>query len=285
MAAEVFCIRNKFGYCKFGESCKYLHVNELCLKTNCDRSCSFRHPKECVYFKKYKNCKFGEWCRYDHQFCEKVSENSREYIKTIDGKYDEIMKEIVFLKTEILNLKETNSRLQYLLESQKSTKNVDTLMENNKNISENVIEIDDKFKCDRCNYQAKTERGLNTHIGKKHKQFMQIDGNLSSEDLSEDGDEFIDNNMELKVTFIDEDKISAEADLRKYYIGEIIPDYLEDIIFIEKESGEIYNGSDRCYNTGEFKIYTFTFKISKTFSWELIKNRMFTDKVKDLVII
>ena len=52
MTADVSCNRNKFGYCKFGETCKLLHINELCWNGDCDeRCCSFRHPKECMYFK------------------------------------------------------------------------------------------------------------------------------------------------------------------------------------------------------------------------------------------
>ena len=72
MAAEV-CTRNQFGYCKFRETCKFLHMNVLCSDEKCDQlSCSFRHPKECSFFKNYRNCKFGEWCKYDHKRCDKI---------------------------------------------------------------------------------------------------------------------------------------------------------------------------------------------------------------------
>ena len=91
--------------------------------------------------------------------------------------------------------------------------------------------------------------------------------------------------MEIKSTFIGEDEVSAEAELRKYYIGEIIPDYFEEIKLIDNESGETYDGPDSFYAGGNFKLYTFTFKISKKYSWEDIKTKMFTDKVKDLLLI
>ena len=72
-----------------------------------------------------------------------------------------------------------------------------------------------------------------THKGRKHKQVLQIDGDVSCEELCEDLNE-LDDELELKVVFIDEDKTSAEAELRNYYISEIIPNYSEDINFIEK---------------------------------------------------
>ena len=100
MAAEIFCNRNKFGYCKFGETCKFLHVNELCSNVKCDkRSCSFRHPKECLYFRKYKNCKFGEYCKYNHEICETNNENLSEYTKLIENFFYKITEEILYLKT------------------------------------------------------------------------------------------------------------------------------------------------------------------------------------------
>ena len=162
------------------------------------------------------------------------------------------------------------------------------------NKSQNVIEeditdsLDDKntdsslkFKCDCCGFQAKTEKGLKTHKGRKHKPFIQLDGNISSEDLEEQEKTY----MELKAIFVAEDEISAEADLRKFYIGEIISDYSEEIKLIENESGEEYDGLDSFYTKRKYKIFTFTFNISKKYAWEDIKKIMFTDQVKDLFII
>ena len=91
--------------------------------------------------------------------------------------------------------------------------------------------------------------------------------------------------MELKATFVAEDEVSAEADLRKYYIGEIICDYSEEIKLIENKSGKLYDGPDSFYTKRKFKIYTFTFNISTKYAWEDIKTKMFTDQVKDLFII
>ena len=88
------------------------------------------------------------------------------------------------------------------------------------------------FKCDQCGFVSSSKKGLKLHTGKLHKNMVQVDGNVSNEE----------NNNVFKVVFVAEDKVSAEAELREFYIGEIISNYSEDIIFIEDESGELYNG-------------------------------------------
>ena len=70
--------------------------------------------------------------------------------------------------------------------------------------------------------------GLKTHKGKKHKPFVQLDGNVSSDDL----DEQAKSGLELKVIFIGNDNISAEVELREYYIGEMDSEYSDNINII-----------------------------------------------------
>ena len=60
------CQRNKFGYCKYGQTCQLKHTNEICLNGNCDvKSCDKRHPKDCWWFKQFGRCKFT-FCAYNH---------------------------------------------------------------------------------------------------------------------------------------------------------------------------------------------------------------------------
>ena len=62
------CRNNKFGYCKFGEKCKFHHIDELCENKFCEvSSCENRHPKPCLYQRKYGQCKFSSYCRYSHE--------------------------------------------------------------------------------------------------------------------------------------------------------------------------------------------------------------------------
>ena len=61
------CRNNKFSYCKYGENCRFLHINEECDDNNCDISaCKKRHPKICRYFRDFRKCKYLDYCRYKH---------------------------------------------------------------------------------------------------------------------------------------------------------------------------------------------------------------------------
>ena len=42
------------------------HIDDDCDDSSCDKlNCIRRHPKECIYFRKYKRCKFDP-CKYLH---------------------------------------------------------------------------------------------------------------------------------------------------------------------------------------------------------------------------
>ena len=68
MATQNVCRYFKFGFCKYLEKCRFVHVTEICENPECDaaRSCSLRHPRICKFYRDYKRCKFGEWCCFKH---------------------------------------------------------------------------------------------------------------------------------------------------------------------------------------------------------------------------
>ena len=67
MTQEDVCKFNKFGFCKFGNTCFKKHDNRKCEKKDCNIwKCSQRHPKMCRYFSEFKMCKFGDFCRFSH---------------------------------------------------------------------------------------------------------------------------------------------------------------------------------------------------------------------------
>ena len=81
------CSFNKFGFCKFGSTCRKQHVSEKCSTKNCEvQRCSLRHPKTCRYYRDYGNCKFGEWCFFNHII--PVSKEMGEIQKTFDSKLE-----------------------------------------------------------------------------------------------------------------------------------------------------------------------------------------------------
>ena len=68
MAAENLCLYNKFGFCKFRDTCKFRHVQEKCENSDCEvNNCQRRHPKECRYWRDFNRCKFGDYCLYKHE--------------------------------------------------------------------------------------------------------------------------------------------------------------------------------------------------------------------------
>ena len=59
MATQNVCKYNKFGYCRYRETCRNLHIDEICENKTCDiTTCRQRHPRECRYYREYFRCKF-----------------------------------------------------------------------------------------------------------------------------------------------------------------------------------------------------------------------------------
>ena len=68
MAAHNICFYNKYGFCKYLETCRKYHENKKCDKFNCEiRECDLRHPKVCKFFRDLGFCKFSEWCKFSHK--------------------------------------------------------------------------------------------------------------------------------------------------------------------------------------------------------------------------
>ena len=61
------CRYNKFGYCKFGNECRFRHNNVMCGNKNCNVfDCEKRHPVIYKYFRNFKKYKFDP-CAYRHE--------------------------------------------------------------------------------------------------------------------------------------------------------------------------------------------------------------------------
>ena len=51
MAMENICLYNKFGHCKYQETCRRQHLREICELPLCEnKSCMRRHPRTCKFF-------------------------------------------------------------------------------------------------------------------------------------------------------------------------------------------------------------------------------------------
>ena len=76
------CFRNKFGYCKYCEKCRFRHNNDKCEDSECViYNCEKRHPKNCKHFTRYGYCKFTTFCKFEHRKQVHIAENSKEMDK------------------------------------------------------------------------------------------------------------------------------------------------------------------------------------------------------------
>ena len=67
------CTYNKFGFCKFKDTCRNQHIVQICEDLSCKeiKICQKRHPKVCKRFAAEKECRFGIDCSYKHKKSEK----------------------------------------------------------------------------------------------------------------------------------------------------------------------------------------------------------------------
>ena len=291
MSAE-YCYRNKFGYCKFGEKCRFLHVNELCVNKNCDqRQCSYRHPRECLYFKKYGQCKFGEYCQYEHKKVNNEKEIKKE-VEKIKTKCEYIEVEMNALKAEIDKLTKENINLRQNLNALKNIECSENVNESNEKIEDsnsdkNCQDEANDFKCVECDFEGRSLNGLKIHTSTKHKKIVQLDGATDHESESHDGndsfiyDENIANPQKVKITFIATSKEDAEDNIVNYYLPELSEETFE-LFYHEDESGETYDGSDHFYIKRRHQKYVFSFMLYGAFSVEFLKSKLLVDRLIDI---
>ena len=105
------CSYNKYGFCKFGATCRKQHLMEKCLNKTCEiDKCSFRHPKVYRYFRDIGYCKFGEWCLFKHE--KVVSKEIEDAMKAYDAKFEIFDNTLGILKQCIFEKDNTITRLQ-----------------------------------------------------------------------------------------------------------------------------------------------------------------------------
>ena len=115
------CNFNKFGFCKFKEYCKYLHLKEICEDKNCEIvSCDKRHPKKCFYFENYGRCKFGEYCMFKHEDSMDLGEKERERltvkIKELETDIEDKIAKLSVLENEREEKENKIQRMKYDLD-------------------------------------------------------------------------------------------------------------------------------------------------------------------------
>ena len=138
MATHNVCLFNKFGYCRYNETCRKLHVNEMCEDNSCQfLKCSQRHPKACKWYRKYKRCKFNP-CKFSHKDdLEELKLDNQKALQKIDD-----IEIILAEKNELENKrKEFDNKIDNL---EKEIKNLETAVVEKEAVAREVIERDDR---------------------------------------------------------------------------------------------------------------------------------------------
>ena len=112
MANRGLCPFNKFGYCRYLDTCRKKHTKDICEIPQCEvNKCSKRHPRTCKYYQEYGRCKFGEDCSYKHN----KNETNSEIVKELENLKKKAEAEIESLKVKVAacerKLDEVNSIL------------------------------------------------------------------------------------------------------------------------------------------------------------------------------
>ena len=109
MAVNNTCLYNKFGHCKYGDTCKYKHMKEVCENIDCSEDeCSKRHPRTCRYFRDYRRCKFGSYCSFSHDVSIIIEKNTDNIeMKVLKEKVEKLEKIISDKDVKISSIFET----------------------------------------------------------------------------------------------------------------------------------------------------------------------------------
>ena len=173
LTMATICKFNKFGFCRYGKNCNFVHIEDKCEKESCDvKVCAFRHPKNCRYIEKHQKCKFDIFCVFEHG-CESddVSQTSKkEIIDRINDLEQIIQKQNAKIDILIEKLKKyecitNNPDTSEILELEAPFKEASTDI----NLDDVLIRKDNQFKCDKCDFKTDKNRGLSIHKSKKHR--------------------------------------------------------------------------------------------------------------------
>ena len=127
------------------------------------KSCILRHPKICTYYRDYNRCKFGEWCSFKH--IEKFENSDSEILNRIKNLEKLIEAKDSAIATLMNKIKMIEEKL--FIEEEIVTEITDK-----KEVRKGMI---DKFKCDLCDFDSNSKKGVHIHMKKKHAQKFECD--------------------------------------------------------------------------------------------------------------
>ena len=203
---EQICRYNKFGYCKYGDKCHFRHINEKCVTKDCKiHDCEKRHPKICIFKRKFGQCKFTTYCRYEHDKASDTFENSDKIVE-LENKIENLQQNSKATDTQNLNeiKKETSDKFAAIeqkfqsikdkLEEKESLfqtlenkfKSMEEVFEKRINDLEKALKQEQKknetllvefqtleiereiIKCEQCDFTTTSSKGFKTHTKRMH---------------------------------------------------------------------------------------------------------------------
>ena len=160
MTAEI-CMFNKFGFCKKGDSCRKIHLVEICLKDGCDaRKCDKRHPRPCRFFNQKGFCRFEINCKFSHKPNKTIQEQNLK-IEALVEKTEMLLRMIEEQKSTIECLKakveeRQDKEVDNVKEKENTVKSIQVDNENSEIVFEPLISskkkkwaLKDKEFCER----------------------------------------------------------------------------------------------------------------------------------------
>ena len=137
------------GYCKFKQSCPYLHPKEICIEEQClKKECEKRHPNICKNWQK-GSCHFTNLCEFTHPSVVNQDEDCSVQ------------------KTSIVNQSKVDSEHKICDVTINDDNYVDYDNIDSDDDSEDDSE-DENLKCQECNYTSKVKGNLTKHVKCKH---------------------------------------------------------------------------------------------------------------------
>ena len=179
---------------------EFRHNGVLCVNKKCNVfDCEKRHPVICKYFKNFQKCRFTN-CAYKHETVSDVNEigermkiletrmieidtnckkNEKSVnLKTIEkkletfennylGKIEALECRIKEMHTIMIEKDSVISSSEKLIQQQKET--LENMAEKVKKLEEKHKTEEKRFKCKQCDFTSVFEKGLKTHMQRKHK--------------------------------------------------------------------------------------------------------------------
>ena len=206
MATQNVCSFNKYGYCKFRNNCRKMHVDEICENQACEiTNCKLRHPRPCRYFRDFRRCKFSN-CKFKHvqqeiynttvEKIKKENENILAKLACIDEKLKQInfQEKIIEIENKVdfvanfeKHLYKKDKEIETLNNTIKEMdEKIKRLSQNLEEMNENIGKINDLeekrnrkdkklLTCSNCSFQTNSEQGLKIHMKKKHTVVVETD--------------------------------------------------------------------------------------------------------------